>query len=105
MMVIIMAKSKAESVALVLTSGTVIDGEIRAKGFKFDASRKEAKRLLARGKAVLDAEDESGEKELKDHTAKELKAILDDYGVEYDDKANKAELVKLIEAEEQAQAE
>lgn len=102
--------SKAKLVAVFITSAVVIDGKIVSPSDKpVDISEKLARNLLHRGKAKLaTAESASGddEKELADHTVKELKAILDEYGVEYDDKANKAALIELVEkAESEAEGE
>lgn len=48
---------------------------------------------------IVEEELEEEKSELFELTNKELKAILDDKGVEYDDKAVKKELVALIEGE------
>lgn len=57
-------------------------------------------RREAEAKRLAEAETESGDKTLKDLTNKELKALLDEKGIEYDARANKETLIKLLEGAE-----
>ena len=95
--------AKREPIALIITSAVIIDGEITPASDKpIELDYKTAKNLLHRGKAELAT---NGEKPLEEHTVKELKEILDDYGVEYDGKANKADLIELVKIAEDDEGE
>lgn len=98
-----MAK-KTETFVLKLTSAIVMDGEIVTKDNLVEVTEKEAKNLLARGKAVLADEKEAkaATADLNDMTVDALRKIADDAGVEGYRDMKKAELIQAIEAATEA---
>lgn len=94
-----MAK-KTETFVLKLTSAIVMDGEIITKDNLVEVTEREAKNLLARGKAVLADEKEAkaAAADLNDMTVDALRKIADDAGVEGYRDMKKAELIQAIEA-------
>jgi hypothetical protein len=98
-----MAK-KTETFVLKLTSAIVMDGEIITKDNLVEVTEREAKNLLARGKAVLadDKESKAATADLNDMTVDALRKIADDAGVEGYRDMKKAELIQAIEAATEA---
>lgn len=98
-----MAK-KTETFVLKLTSAIVMDGEIITKDNLVEVTEREAKNLLARGKAVLADEKEAkaAAADLNDMTVDALRKIADDAGVEGYRDMKKAELIQAIEAATEA---
>ena len=85
-----------------MTSGVMIAGQLTRKGAVINVPRADARRLLARGKAVLVAHEEAAalpeQPDLADLTVAELRAEAVQRGLNVAPGARKAELIDALQA-------
>ncbi|MBP0047656.1 Rho termination factor N-terminal domain-containing protein [Marinobacterium sp. AK62] len=99
-----MAK-KTDLIVLELTSAIVMEGEIVTAGNLIEVTEKEARNLLARGKAVVADEQDvesAADADLTEMTVADLQKLAGDIGVEGFKSMKKDELIAAIEAASEA---
>lgn len=99
-----MAK-KTDLIVLELTSAIVMEGEIVTAGNLIEVTEKEARNLLARGKAVVADErdvESAADADLTEMTVADLQNLAGDIGIEGFKSMKKDELIAAIEAASEA---